>query len=294
MEIRNLTLNNLNTISDPLKNLQQLLLSEIEKRIKKLETVQKKLGNQLNNREEIIQTISPVLTELLGKKIHDSKDELANTLSPIMSKAIKKQVAESKEDVVDALYPIIGRMISKSITEAMKKLVASVNDSINQKLNFKIWVKNIKARIFGVGLAEMVIAEEMPFVIKQVFLIAKNSGLLISHVSRNKNGPSDPNIVAGMLTAIRSFMQDAFSPDKAGELYEIEYSDQTIHIESGRYTYLAVVYKGIAPANLSDQLKHIQDKIRNRYYKYLRNFQEQNTHLIKIETILEEIAERYN
>jgi len=283
-----------NQIADPLKNLQQIILSDIENRIGQLEIAHKKLGQQLNNKDEIISTLSPVLTDLLQIKIRDSRDEIANALSPVMSKAIKKQIHDSKEEVIDALYPIIGRMISKAIAEALKGLVNSINDNINNKYNLKIWLQRLKAKIFGVNVGELIIAEQAPFAIREVFLIAKDSGLLISHYSKNISGTNDAHIIAAMLTAIKSFVQDAFAKEQTGELYEIEYSDQTIRIEPGLYAYLAVVYKGVAPFGLNEQLTQIQERIHTRYSRFLRDYQGENSRLTKIDTLFAEFSGKYD
>jgi len=282
-----------NQIADPLKNLQQIILSDIENRIGQLEIAHKKLGQQLNNKDEIITTLSPVLTDLLQLKIRDSRDEIANALSPVMSKAIKKQIHDSKEEVIDALYPIIGRMISKAIAEALKGLVNSINENINNKYNLKIWLQRLKAKIFGVNVGELIIAEQAPFAIREVFLIAKDSGLLISHYSKNSDETNDAHIIAAMLTAIKSFVQDAFAKDQTGELYEIEYSDQTIRIEPGLYAYLAVVYKGVAPFGLDEQLAHIQERIHTRYSRFLRDYQGENSRLTKIDTLFVEFSNKF-
>ncbi len=283
-----------NYIPDPLKNLQQIILSDIENRIGQLEIAHKKLGQQLNNKEEIINTLSPVLSDLLQLTIRDSRDEIANALSPVMSKAIKKQIHDSKEEVIDALYPIVGRMISKAIAEALKGLVNSINENINNKYNLKIWLQRLKAKIFGVNIGELIIAEQAPFVIRDVFLIARESGLLIAHYSKNNDNPDNAHIVAAMLTAIKSFVQDAFAADQASELYEIEYSDQTIRIEPGLYAYLAIVYRGIAPIGLNEQLTQVQERIHNKYSRFLRDYQGENSRLTKIETIFTEFSEKYS
>ena len=279
--------------NDPLKDLQLLLLQETEDRIAQLEKAQKILETQINDREGVINTLSPVIADLLSHTIRNSGDEIASALSPVMSSAIKKQIKDSRDDVVDALYPIIGRMISKAISEAMKSLVASVNENINRKLDISLWFKKIKARLTGVDLAEMLIADGTPCEIQDVFLISRQSGLLIAHINKdlveNSTTKNNVQIIAGMLTAIKSFIQDAFQADAASELREIEYSNKTIRIEPGRYTFLAIVYSGIAPLHFNEKLTQIHTKIHERFHKKLREYNGDNSSLYKIEYLLKEM-----
>ena len=156
---------------DPLKQLKEILLKEDEKQINALQDELDRLKTQLNDKERLIDTLEPVMTDLLDRKIHNSKDEMAEALAPVMGEAIRRQVHEAKEDVVDALYPVIGRMITKAISEAMKKLVENVNQQLNTTLNVKLWIKRLKARLLGIDAGEMIVSENVQFELQELFLI---------------------------------------------------------------------------------------------------------------------------
>ncbi len=260
--------------SDSFRRLKELLLSEEENRVRELEAEIAALKDQLKDKERLIRTIDPVLTDLLQRKIEQSKGEMAEALAPVMGAAIKKQVQEARDDVVDALYPVIGRMISKAVTESMKKLAASINERINKTFNFKLWLTGLKAKILGVSAGEVFLSETGLFRLEKIFLIDKRSGLLVAQAGalQPSDDADDSHVIAGMLTAIKTFVEDAFSNGQEAELQEIEYSDRTIRIDSGRYTYLAVVFWGVPGIGFNESLRALHTKIHSKYYKRLRKY----------------------
>jgi len=281
--------------SDALSQLKEILLSEDEELLKKIQAQIQDIRKQINDPELLIETINPVIADALDRKIYESRSEMAEALSPIMGDAIKIQVREAKEDIVDALYPVIGRMISKSVSEAMKKLIENVNETINKTLNFSLWWKHIKAKIFGLSTAEVLLAEQTVTEIRQVFFIEKKSGLLIAHAATDeRNQTMDAHAIGGMLTAIKMFAQDAFRQAEEEQLNEITYSDQTIRIDNGKYSYLAIVYGGTADASFDTGVQKLHHKLHNRYYRALRQYEGDNSQFHGIESSLKRFLKKGN
>lgn len=276
---------------DPLAQLKSILLTEDQQRIAELEAALAELKSRLNRKEALIATLEPVIGEVLEKKIGESKDEMARSLAPVMGAAIKRQIKDAREEVIDALYPIVGRMVAKAVAEAMKKIIANLNANLNRTFKFSRWFRRQKARLRGIDPAENILAEAFPFQLRQVFLIARDSGLLISYAGESQNGPEgdEAPIIGGMLTAIKSFMETSFAGSREGDLNEIEHSEFTIRIDSGRYTYLAAVFSGVAGHELSDRLRKLHLRIHERYHRQLRNYNGDNSRLQGIEQPLREI-----
>ena len=79
--------------------------------------------------------------------------------------------------------------------------------------------------------------------IEEVFLLAEG-GLLISHASRNPTHSIDRDIVAGMFSAVQSFVKDTFTEQGGGTLEELELAHLHVRLVRGRYTMLAVIATG--------------------------------------------------
>jgi hypothetical protein len=100
--------------------------------------------------------------------------------------------------------------------------------------------------------------------IEQAFLI-HNSGCLISYASVKDAGGQDSDIVAGMLTAIQSFVKEAFG---AGQwsLKRLEFEDRNMIIELGDHLYLAVIYSGRADTKMQSRVENTMNAIKERYW----------------------------
>ena len=88
--------------------------------------------------------------------------------------------------------------------------------------------------------------EDVKFVsLDEVFLVYKNNGALIAHVSKKDQGV-DSDIVAGMFTAVQDFVKDTFGKDETpgAGLRRLEYGEKNILIEHGKNVYLAAVLVG--------------------------------------------------
>ncbi len=282
------------TAPDPLAQLKEILLTDDQQRIRVLEQELEGLREQINQKDRLIKTLEPVITDILDYKIANSKDEMARSLAPVMSEAIKRQVSEARDDVVDALYPVVGRMVTRAVAEAMKRLTAQINQSLNKTFDFNLWKTRIKAKVFRMDAGELILAGAAPFDLQQVFLISRESGLLIAYASRDEQGDidSEARVIGGMLTAIKSFVETSFARGSQGELREIEHSDRTIRIDSGRYTYLAAIYSGVPAPGFDEQLQACHHRIHKKFHQKLRSYSGDNSALKGIDAPIRELLKK--
>jgi len=273
------------------QTLKNLLLEEDQEKIERLEEELNQLKLELSEKERLIERFDPIVGELLKDKLANSRHEMADAIAPLLGMSIKKQVTEAREDIVDALYPAIGQMIRRSVAEYMKKIPHDINVTVNQGFSPNVWFSWIKAKIFRIDPAKVILAESMPLEIEEVYLISKGSGLLIAHVSGDENNVDINNaqIVGGMLTAIKSFAEDAFASSEGDELHEINYSGRTILLDSGRHSYLAAVYRNVAPSGFGQRLSDCHNQIHKRYFRQLRDYNGNNSTMPNIETNLKSI-----
>jgi len=199
-----------------------------------------------NNKTEFVKVFSPIVGELLQDTIKNSAAEMAVIMAPIMGKAIKEVVKNERDEIVDALYPVMGNMISKFVAETFKELMQEINEKVHSTLSFETIKRKITAKIKGISETELLLqSSSHPYLIQNVFLIHKETGILISERSASGIESIEPEMVASMLTAIRSFVNDWISKNSEYfELNEIEFGNSTIRLEVAGCCYLAVVLKG--------------------------------------------------
>jgi len=170
---------------------------------------------------------------------------------------------------VDALYPVIGNTISKYMAEAIK----TINEKVSNTLSFEGFQRKIRSKVQGVSEAELILQESIPFTIQAVFLIHKASGLVISEAQNSGNYQLESEMVAGMLTALRSFVNECIiQPGEISELNQIEYGDSKIMLEVAGYCYIAVVIKGQPPQSFIKKMRQTVSNLILNYAKLIHEF----------------------
>ncbi len=281
------------TSNTAFEQLKTLLLSEDWQHFREIRDKVDSLAKEIRDKDQLIETLDPVIADLLDRKIHESKSEMAEALAPVMSEAIKKQIKDAKEDMVDALYPIIGSMVGKAINEAMRKMMEEINARIQHAANTRLIVF-MKSKVLGIKPAEVLMSEGLFFNLKELFLIDKKSGLLVAcHSQNNELGENDAHILGAMLTAIRQFVNDTFESEKKSDLLEIQHENHSIFIDSGRYTYLSAVYQGVSPLDFREMIQNLHHRIHNRYYKQLRDFNGETSEFHGVSSIMNRLFQKY-
>lgn len=234
----------------------------------------------------LVETVQSVLDDAMSRKIKESRDEMAAVLAPVIGQAIRHQVRDAQDDVIDALYPVIGKTIQRSVAEAMRALARRVDEGLRSAFSVQRLARRFWARLRGVSESELLLRESLPFQVLEVFLIHRESGLLLAHVSRDWQEEPDRDLVSSMLTAIRDFARDSFGAGHEGELEEIQYGDLRILVEPGPYAFLAAVVEGYEPSAFGHRMRATLSDIHRSYSEPLRVYQGEAAILSGVEKLL--------
>jgi outer membrane protein OmpA-like peptidoglycan-associated protein len=202
------------------------------------------------------EALAPTSTAAIALHYASSPREAAQDIAPLVSGAIKEQIRGERDAMIDALYPIIGSTIAKYLSQTLTDLVQAIDRKIQSNLTFKGLSRKVRARVSGVSEAELLLSESMAVRIEAAFLIHKASGLVIAQSQSPDSPPLDPDLLSGMLTAIRSLFNDSMeSAQQARELDQIEYGEWKIVLESAGFCYLAAVVHGIPDEELRESMR---------------------------------------
>ncbi len=206
----------------------------------------------------------------------EDHEALVAAVSPILGDAIRRQVREDRDALIESLYPIIGQLIGRAVAESIRDLARTIDERMRTSLSPAHLLRRARARAAGVSDAEFLLRDALPFQVAEIFLVHRESGLLLLHLSRPgaDDAPVEDNadLVTGMLTAIRDFAQDAFGRGQEGQLDEIQYGNRRILIEACQHVYLAVVVDGIEPAGFRAKLRERAVEVENRYNEVLKRY----------------------
>jgi len=245
-----------------------------------LQQAQAELGGQVETLRQaqddldgLVERLTPTIGEMIGHSIRNSRDVMAEALGPIMGEAIRVQIRDSRKEMVDALYPVIGETVQKSLAEFARELQQNIDARLRSTFGFRETIGMFVARIRGVSSAQLTLRQALPFAIKEIFLVQRESGLLLAHSHLETKEATDADLVSSMLTAIRDFVRDSYGGgQEGGELDEIQYGTQRIILVTGLTAYLAVVITGIEPEGFRAKLRDYLTELHVRHGRALREY----------------------
>ncbi len=96
--------------------------------------------------------------------------------------------------------------------------------------------------------------------------------MLLSHAQSQENEVTESEMIASMLTAIRSFINDWVDKnEKYQEINTIEYGGSKIILEASGYSYLAVIANGSVSQNVINNIHEVLSTLVSKYAKEIKD-----------------------
>ena len=248
---------------ESMAELRTLLLGPAEKQIAEVH-------ERLTDPRRQLKEVSHVLPAAIRSR---KDDELTDALAPTVAAALQQSVRKNPKPLADAIFPIIGPAIRKAIAAALSGMVQSLNQSMTYSLSVKGLKWRVEALRTGKSFAEVVLLKTLRYRVEQVFLIHKETGLLLQQASAPGIKVQDADMVSAMLTAIQDFVHDSFATPQGDELETLQVGELTVWIERGPLAVLAAVIRGNAPQDLRLVLQETLERIHLQFGQALSAFQ---------------------
>ncbi len=217
--------------------------------------------------------------------------DLEIAMAPTLEKVTYRAIRRNRKAFAEALFPIMGPAIRRSIAEALKGLVRSFNQALEYSLSRKGLAWRFEALRTGRSFAEIVLLKTLVFRVEQVFLIHRESGLLLQHVVIPEADVQDADMVSGMLTAIRDFVRDGFGVEDGESVQTMEVGDLTVWIEQGPRAVLAAVIRGIAPIEFRERMREVIEAVHLETREDLVDFDGDTSVFERVRPLLETCLE---
>lgn len=204
------------------------------------------------------ETFAERLNPYLEEQVRYLQQEFPSLFGKFLGPAIKQQIQEEREVIIDALYPIIGKLIARYLKEEIQRISEKLDESLKDPFSMSNLKLRFKAMFSSVSYEELLFREIAGSnKLEEVFIIQKDTGLSMAHYSLH--GVTRSQMVAGMLTGIKSFMEDAFQ--KGGqELDTLEYDKYQIKVFPYSRFYIAAVIEGTPDAKYERVLRQKVDE----------------------------------
>jgi hypothetical protein len=235
----------------------------------------------LYNKEELAKEVSPIVEE----RVQYIKDNFRKEFGKPVDKIVEMKLEESKEQLLNVIYPVLGQMIRKFVNYQFQLLKDRIDNQVNSVFSSRGILGQIKSKVFGLSSSDIVLSDLDKPMIEEVYVIQRDSGLLLGSFSRKVT--VDKDMIAGMLTAIKSFVEDAFQREKQ-ELELIEYGNYKILIQNFFSYYISVAVSGslsnkerdvisetlleFAEEKMPDNLQLIDTELQNKISEGLEEF----------------------
>jgi hypothetical protein len=204
------------------------------------------LRDMITDRERLAERVAPIFEE----RIVYLKKEFPIEFAEVIDRAVEDKLERSRDEILAIVYPMIGKMIRKFVEQQIEELRDTIDKQQKQLLSAQTWRRKVKNLLSGSRESDNLLRHVNLTRLERFYVIQHNTGLLIG--SYNIDDDTDEDIVAGMLTAIKAFAEDAF---KAGQnLEEIQYGSFRILIYNFYKYYVAVAISGVLSDNDEDRL----------------------------------------
>ena len=158
-----------------------------------------------------------------------------------------------------ASFTVVGILLLYGLFDAR----GGVPPDITSEVLLVSAVVAVATSIFAALLASLALRNRD--VVDEVFLVHP-SGLLLVHLSRSLKSEKDRDVLAGMLTAVQSFILEAFAKGPSRELRQMDFGNRKILLRKGSHSYLAVIVRGRRPAVFTLRMRRALGKVERAYW----------------------------
>lgn len=218
------------------------------------------------------------LLDLLREQKRRGSDEYQRCIAALQDAtegAIERSVHTNKARLAGALFPIMGPAIRSYVAEMFRGLAEDLNNSLQNATSLERIRWRFQARLSGKPFSEYVALKTANFRVEELYLIEKGTGLLVQRVTADPDHetPNDPDLMSGMLTAIRSFTRDVFGEDLDGdgetdddqELDRFSFAGRQVLIEGSPTLVLAAVVRGTPAAVVREKMRTVLEALHEKY-----------------------------
>jgi OOP family OmpA-OmpF porin len=231
------------------------------------------LRHRVEDRAQRVRDVGDVLPEAAALRADDVS--LSRALAPAVEDALIASVRANPNTLADVLFPVMGPAIRKSLAQFIATMLEGMNRTLEQSFSVQGLLWRWEALRTGQSFAQVVLLHTLVYRTEQIFLIHRTTGLPLLHVAapEARDAVQDADMVSGMLTAIRDFVQDAFkSHTSTQSLDALRVGELEVWVEQGPHAVLAAVIRGTAPKELHTELQEVLEQLHLRFGRLLETF----------------------
>lgn len=219
-----------------------------------------------------VDALSDALPEAVRRRV-GRDDKLSDALMTPVESALQTSVKRDPQPLIDAVSPVIGPAIRKAVSAAIRAMTRSLNQVLEDSLSPRGLAWRVEAWRTGRSFAEVALLHSLIYRVEQVFLIHRETGLLLAHAVAPEIHAQDADMVSAMLTAIRDFVHDSFAVGEEEGVEALQVGDLNVWVEHGPALVIAGVIRGNAPSSVRELLQDALAQVTADYRDAVRSFE---------------------
>ncbi len=223
-----------------------------------------KLQREFSNHSHTSEKISQVISEAIAIRCKQD-NSVSQALVPSLEDAIGISAKRDPKRLANALFPVMGPAIRESVAETVSAMMQQVNQLLENSLSARSIKWRINAFRTKRSFAEVMLSETVLYQVEQVFLIHRETSLLINHLTSANAIIKDPDMVSGMLTVVSDFVKDSFEVDKQQNVKSIKFGQLNLLFEAGPHAVIVTAVRGLIPADLQITIREQVEELHRLY-----------------------------
>lgn len=215
-----------------LERLRDALLSKDRESVAKVKHI-------VESKEELSKRINPII----ASHMQELEENFPDAYVEVVQRIVDQRMHQKQDELINILYPRLGMLIRKYIANEFRLLGERLDEMKRNSLSsMRFWQQKSN---------EELIIELNPSIVEEVYIISHESGLLLGSASSAET--VDKDMIAGMLTAIKAFVEDAFKRTDE-QLRGIRYGNYEIMVHNFFNYYIALAIAGTISEQERDEL----------------------------------------
>jgi len=240
-------------------NEQAKSLAENAAKLEHAESALLELRNRVGDDDKLRASVVPVLSQAIADVEKSNPRPLARAMSPFIVSSIRAEIANSKEAMVEALYPITGRLVSAAVKNSVASMMETINQRVNEATSARMLSARFKSWRSGDPVSSYMLAGPGEVIFHSAMLMERDTGAPICHVDPSGEEPrqeGQSNLVSGLLAALSNLTEEVFTGED-DELRTLDLNGRKITLRRSLRHMLVVEFIGILSA---DQHRVIDEK----------------------------------
>ncbi len=240
------------------------------------------------------------------------QQKLINALDAFTKDSVQRNVFDKPKQLGTIIAPAMGPAIRKSVQMMFASLLQSFESTMEQSFSWRGIRWRWEAIRTRKPLADIILRDTILYRVDHVFVIHRQTGLLLCEAVRESTVTREPELVSSMISAIASFVADAFSSpqtkqstpsrvgavdavdtanndntstsqahtnhaqESTGGLESFRVGDQTMFVEYGEKTIVACLVWGQVSLSFREQLQELKELVESDAGAHLAQFHGDN------------------